>query len=167
MADIVTRLWPDTSEYFFRDRSFLPREQCGLTCVATCLAILSGANPSDFDGKINTQDPVSWSDALLPFGMKLAYVPTDVRKLRFYIEELVRYDDLFLLGFYLPREPAALLRDPQEDGWLCGSHLVVLHRDRIVDPMEGTSVGAVGYCGLEYHTKRVFRVVPVGHRRGL
>jgi hypothetical protein len=135
--------------------------------VATCLAILSGADPGDFDGKINTQDPVSWSDALAPFGMKLAYVPTDVRKLRFYIEELVGYDDLFVLGFYLAQDPAALLQDPREDGWLCGSHLVVLHRDRILDPLEGTSVPAMDYCGLRCHTKRVFRVVPAGHRRGL
>jgi hypothetical protein len=135
--------------------------------VATCLAILSGANPGDFEGKINTQDPVSWSEALAAFGMKLAYLPTDVRKLRFYIEELVGYDDLFTLGFYLCREPATLLQNPQEDGWLCSSHLVVLHRDRIFDPLEGTSVRAVDYGGLECHTKRAFRVVPVGHRRGL
>lgn len=164
MADISASLWPNMTDCFFRDRSLSPRQQEGLTCVATCLAILSGANPGDFDGKINTQDPVTWSDALSPFGMKLAYLPTDVRKLRFYIEELVGYDDLFTLGFYIPREPAALLQDPQGDGWLCGSHLVVLHRDRIV---EETSVRAVDYSGLECHTKRVFRVVPVGHRRGL
>jgi hypothetical protein len=99
--------------------------------------------------------------------MKLAYVPTDIRKLRFYIAELVGYDDLFILGFYLSPDPAKLLQDPRADGWLCGSHLVVLHRDRIFDPLVGTSARAVDYDGLERHTKRVFRVVPVGHRRGL
>ncbi len=166
MPDTVARLWPNTTDCFFRERSLSPREQDGLTCVATCLAILSRANPSDL-GKINTQDPVSWSDALTPFGMKLAYVPTDIRKLRFYIAELVGYDDLFLLGFYLSRDPAKLLQDPREDGWLCGSHLVVLHRDRIFDPLAGTSARAVDSDCLECHTKRVFRVVPVGHRRGL
>ncbi|CAF5168391.1 unnamed protein product, partial [Rotaria magnacalcarata] len=35
--------------------------------------------PEDFQGNLNTQDPVSWSAALKPYGMKLAYCPHDAR----------------------------------------------------------------------------------------
>jgi hypothetical protein len=167
MAHATAALWPDPDERFFRDRPVGHARQVGPTCVATSLAILTGADPRDFVGRINTQDPVSWSDALAPFGMKLAYVPTDVRRLRFYVDELIGYDDLFTLGFYTLHTPDELLADPDPSGWLCGSHMVVLHRDRVFDPNRPGPVPARDYDRLGAPTKRVFRVVPADHRRGL
>jgi hypothetical protein len=167
MADATAPLWPNTTDAFFRDRDVRHVRQVGLTCVATGLAIAAGTDACDIAGSVNTQDPVSWSAALGRFGMKLAYLPTDVRKLRFYIRELVKMDDLFVVGIYTPFDPAAILADPQPDGWVCGSHLVVLHRGRVYDPLREAATDALGYDRLDCHTKRVFRVVPVRHPRGL
>jgi hypothetical protein len=178
MADATAPLWPNTTDAFFRKGDLRHARQVGLTCVATGLAIAAGTDACDIAGSVNTQDPVSWSAALGRFGMKrsaalgrfgmkLAYLPTDVRKLRYYIRELVKLDDLFVIGIYTPFDPAAILADPQPDGWVCGSHLVVLHRDRIYDPLREAPADALTYDRLDCHTKRVFRVVPVRHPRGL
>jgi hypothetical protein len=109
MADKIARLWSNPEDVFFRNMEVKPRRQKGETCVATCLAMLTGEEPDALQKRVekqlNTQDPVSWSDALGSHGMKLAYLPTDVRKLKFYIKELVEYDDLFLLGFYSTDRP--------------------------------------------------------------
>jgi hypothetical protein len=167
MHDLNSELWPNDGESFFRGRTIAPMRQVGPTCVATVLAMLSGASPERFIGAVNTQDPVSWSDALRDWGMKLAYCPTDARKLKHYIEGLVRLDDLFTLSYYSSLDPGCILGDPNPAGWVTGSHIVILHRDRILNPQDGTSRPAEGHpCG-EHHTKRIFRVVPCDHIRGL
>jgi hypothetical protein len=168
--DLSTGLWSNGEEHFFRERLFKPIKQSGPHCVSTALAILTGKRPSHFlrmqkSGELNTQDPFSWSEALKPFGMKLAYVPFDVRKLRFYMDELVGLDDSFLLCYYT-RRGSELLRDPDEQGWVCGSHVVILHRDEIIDPLLGNFYAFDHHCN-ECHTKRIFRVVPCDNPRGL
>ncbi len=164
--DLTAGLWPDEKENFFRKAELKPLLQKGPHCVSTALAILTGRDPEYFQKIINTQDPVSWSDALGPWRMKLAYCPSDVRRLRFYMDELVSYDDLFLLSYYLSHG-RRLLSDPDEKGWLCGSHIVVLHRGDILDPAGGNLVPAREHPCNERHTKRIFRVVPHDHPRGL
>ena len=165
--DSDCRLWPNPSDRFFRDRELRPVSQDGPQCVATSLAILTGADPADFVGKVNTQDPASWSEALAPYGMQLAYCPTDARKLEFYLPELLELDDLFTLSYYTPEDPKEILRDPDERGWICGSHIVVLHRGQILDPSGGTVTDALDHgCGGR-HTKRIFRVVPTDCSRRL
>ncbi len=162
--DLTAGLWSGEDENFFRHRELEPLQQKGPHCVSTALAILTGLPPEHFQQIINTQDPVSWSEALRPSGMKLAYCAFDIRKLCFYMDELVGYDDLFLLCYYTS---SGLLSNPDERGWICGSHVVVLHRDRILDPAVGRAVAAHKHpCNLR-HTKRIFRVVPHDHRRGL
>ncbi len=128
--------------------------------------MLTNQQPEYFYDKINTQDPISWSDALKEFGMKLAYCPFDVRKLKFYMEELIELDDLFLLCYYSPTD-SSILRDPDERGWICGSHVVILHRDKILDPATGTVTPAHEHPCNDHHVKRLFRVVPESHHRGL
>jgi hypothetical protein len=165
--DLTAPLWSGPPEAFFRDRTIVPQRQRGPHCVATALAMLTGQRPEEFHGRMNTQDPVSWSAVLAPSGMRLAYCPTDVRKLRFYLPELVALDDLFLLCYYLPLSAEAILADPTPDGWVCSSHVVVLHRGVVLDPDDGKATPALEHsCGAR-HTKRVFRVVPSGHYRGL
>ncbi len=165
--DASCHLWPDRDDAFFRDRDVRPRRQAGPHCVSTVLAMLSGREPTDFQGRVNTQDPVSWSSALRETGMKLAYCPTDARRLRFYLPELLALDDLFTLSFYTPGDPADLLRDPDDRGWVCGSHIVLLHRGAILDPASGTRSEALSHPIMNQHTKRIFRVVPSGHDRGI
>ena len=160
-------LWPNDGEHYFRDRNLRPLLQSGPHCVSTSLAMLTDATPEHFQRSINTQDPVSWSEALRPFGMKLAYCPTDARKVEHYLPELLRLDDLFTISYYTPDEPAAILRDPNDAGWVCGSHIVVLHRDRVLDPAWGQTIAADAFRGRRFHTKRVFRVVPSTHSRGV
>jgi hypothetical protein len=70
--DDSCHLWASGHEAFFRDREIVPLRQTGRHCVSTVLAMLVGTRPEDFQGRMNTQDPVSWSDALKPFGVKLA-----------------------------------------------------------------------------------------------
>ena len=137
--DFTATLWENNDENFFRDRIFHPIQQYGPRCVATTLAMLTGKNPEDFQGKINTQNPCSWSQALNSDGMKFAYCPTDVRKLKFYMNELVALDDLFTISYYTST----------------------------CSPATGTKTPASEHHCNEYHTKRIFRIVPVNHLRGL
>lgn len=165
--DLTSHLWPTRDECFFREIALKPLRQSGPHCVSTVLGMLTGQPPETFQGRINTQDPASWSEALSAFGMKLAYCPTDARKIKFYAPELLALDDLFTLSYYTPRDPQSILADPTNDGWVCGSHIVVLHRDSVLDPATGRRHGLAELPGSEMHTKRIFRVVPEGHRRGL
>jgi hypothetical protein len=165
--DLSCRLWPDHTKRFFAGKALRPLKQRGPHCVSTTLAMLTGAEPECFQGRVNTQDPASWSEALREWGMKLAYCPTDVRRLRFYLPELLALDDLFTLSYYTPGRGRSILANPDADGWVCGSHIVILHRDRIFDPQSGDVTAARDHGCLHLHTKRIFRVVPADHPRGL
>lgn len=165
--DANSYLWPRCDEAFFRDRTFYAQKQHGPHCVSTTLGILTGEPPEHFQGIINTQDPVSWSAQLMLYGMKLAYCPTDVRKLKHYMAELVGLDDLFTLSYYTDNSPSAILGEPNGKGWVTGSHVVVLHRNKILDPQDGSETDAFDHPCNERHTKRIFRVVPKDHPRGL
>jgi hypothetical protein len=135
--------------------------------VSTVLAMLTGEDPKSIRPQINTQDPVSWSKCLQAHGMKLAFCSTDCRRLRHYLEDLLALDDLFTLSYYSPTEPAAICSDPDEDGWICGSHIVLLHRDQILDSASGVCSDVREHPGMEHFTKRIFRVVPSDFPRGL
>lgn len=165
--DVTSRLWATQAEAFYRAIEFQPQQQKGPHCVATALAIIASTTPQTFMGKINTQDPVSWSAALLPFGMKLAYCSSDVRRVEFYVPDLEALDDLFLVSYYSTYAEDELLTDPDEEGWICGSHVVVVHRDKAIDPATGRAVPLNRARARAYHTKRIFRVVPAEHSRGL
>jgi hypothetical protein len=99
--------------------------------------------------------------------MKLAFCPTDCRRLEHYLEELLALDDLFTLSYYSPTEPEAFCAEPNERGMVCGSHIVLLHRDQILDPATGSRCAVRDHRGMKHYTKRIFRVVPVTHSRGL
>lgn len=165
--DFKSSLWTKPDEHFFRDLCLTPQQQKGPHCVSTSLAILTGRAPEDFQGTINTQDPRSWSEQLKPRGMQLAYCPTDVRKLKFYLEDLFCIDDLFTLSYYTALDHDEILGDPDSRGWLCGSHIVVMHREKIIDPMSGRVTPAHQHPCMQMHTKRVFRVVPAGYPAAL
>jgi len=165
--DMSCQLWPNRDESFFQELKLQPVKQTGPHCVSTSLAILTRSTPEQFQGIVNTQDPVSWSNSLKEWGMKLAYCPTDVRKLQYYIPELIELDDLFTLSYYTTLDENTILGDPYHNGWICGSHIVVMHRDKILDPLRGTVTSASVHSCNEHHTKRVFRVVPVDYYRGL
>jgi hypothetical protein len=165
--DATSPLWPRADESFFRDRTFRVLRQSGPHCVSTVLGILTGTSPAEFQGRINTQDPVSWSEALQQWDMKLAYCPTDARKLKHYMKELVALDDLFTLSYYTTKDPKAILGEPNSDGWVTGSHIVILHRSKILDPQSGPETEAFDHPCNDYHTKRIFRVVPASHLQGL
>jgi hypothetical protein len=161
-------LWPNTDERYFSDKLINHRRQSGPTCVATCLAILTDIDPESFIGRINTQDPYTWSKALEGHGMKLAYCPTDIRRVENYHEELLKLNDLFLISYYCPTEPEQLLRNPDSSGWLCGSHVVVLHGGMIYDPSVDDGVILLRHhISGDCFTKRIFRVLPNNHERGL
>ena len=156
-------LWPNDTDSFFRDRRLTPRSQAPKQCVATTLAMLADRDPEHFVGRINTQDPRTWSAALAEWGMRLAYCPTDARQLRHYRDELLRLDDLFTVSYYTPADPHDILRPPSADGWVCGSHVVLLHRGTILDPQGGYDLPASDHGCWDHHTKRIFRVVPAGY----
>jgi hypothetical protein len=165
--DSHSKLWRGEGAPFFREQSFTPRRQDGPHCVSTVLAMLTNVEPQEIRPRINTQDPVSWSDFLLDHGMKLAFCPTDCRRLQHYLDELLALDDLFTLSYFSPTEPEAICADPDERGWVCGSHIVLLHRDQILDPATGSRCDAREHYGMMHYTKRIFRVVPAEHRRGM
>jgi len=155
---------------YFSDLHIRHDRQRGPSCVATTLAMIARATgpdvtPEDFKKVTNSQSPHSWSNALKPFGMQLAYCNNDVRRIEHYIEELVAHDDLFFLCFYSVDPPS----DPDEKGKLCTAHIVTLHKGIIYDTAKNSDAGGVipaqDYARLERQTKRIFRVVPVGHPR--
>lgn len=162
-----TSLWPNTSDHFFKDVIINPIHQDGPHCVSTSLAMLTGQAPEFFHGGINTQDPISWSEELKPFGMQLAYCPADIRRVGFYLDELLMHDDLFAICYYTVADPDILLGDPDASGWICGSHIVLMHKDHIFDPAQGRKISAWEHRCRLFHTKRIFRVVPANHERGL
>jgi|TARA_B100001559_G_C16482882_1_gene614630 hypothetical protein len=154
---------------FFRDLEIEHIKQIGPSCVPTTLAMLArstGADvsPDDFKKIINSQSPHTWSNALQPYGLQLAYCNHDLRRLSYIVDELVEHDDLFLLCFYSVDPPS----DPDENGKLCTAHIVTLHRDKIIDTAKVAPYGvslASQYPRLRRQSKRIFRVVPVGHPR--
>ncbi len=165
--NLTSNLWPNKKDVFYRKKLFTPIKQTGPHCVSTVIAILTNSKSEIFQNEnINTQDPVSWSNILRDYDMKLAYCPSDIRKLKFYMDELIVLDDLFLLCYYTD-DGVEILKDPDENGWICGSHVVILHRNKIIDPKRGDITPAIKHDCNNYHTKRLFRVVPAGHMRGL
>ena len=166
--DPSTAFWSQPeAKPFFRDLSLTHRVQIGGSCVSTGLSLLTGEEPVSIRPQLNTQDPVSWSRYLQRHGMKLAYCSTDLRRLRHYVEELLAHDDLFTLSTYSPGNPLDIGDEPDSSGWICSSHFVVLHRDQVYDTRFAHPVPLRDYCDLNRYVKRLFRVVPADHARGL
>lgn len=166
--DHASSLWPSESgERFFPELSIRHRTQMGGSCVSTGLSLLTGQAPADVRQQINTQDPVSWSQYLQGHGMKLAYCPSDLRRLRHYKAQLLALDDLFTLSTYSSQDPEVIGADPSESGWVCGSHFVVLHRHTVYDTRYSEPIALNDYGNLNRYVKRLFRVVPAAHGRGL
>lgn len=116
---------------FFSDLNIEHVKQQGPSCVATTLSMVAnstGANttPEDFKEVTNSQAPHTWSEALKPYGLQLAYCNSDLRRLGYFIDELVEYDDLFLLSFFSKDPPS----DPLPSGKLCTAHIIT-HCTRI------------------------------------
>lgn len=124
-------------------------------CVPTCLAAIAGVQPSQFYD-VDSQDPRTWSSALLPYGVRLEYCPNDSRAVRHYHDELSK--GLWLVGYYLDY-PVPL--NPDEHGWLCGSHLVVVHAGCVYDPSSDYLCSLGAHISSGRPTKRIFRVVPI------
>jgi hypothetical protein len=167
-ADDITEI----QEPFFSDMNLEHDKQIGPSCVATTLAMIARSTgavvtPDDFKKVTNSQSPHSWSNSLKPYGMQLAYCNHDLRRVEHYIDELVEHNDLFFLCFYAADPPS----DPDENGKLCTAHIVTLHKDTIYDTAKHSAKGGVStaleYARLERQTKRIFRVVPLGHPRCL
>lgn len=157
-------------EPFFSEIAIQHDKQIGPSCVATTLAMIArttGAEVTVDEIKevTNSQSPHTWSNALKPYGMQLAYCNNDLRRIENYIDELVVHDDLFLLSFYSVDPPS----DPDENGKLCTAHIVTLHKDTIYDTAKNSGSGGIiaaqDYTRLERQTKRIFRVVPLGYPR--
>ena len=96
---------------FFHDLSLQHTRQVGPSCVATTLSMVANATgaqttPEDFKAVTNSQAPHTWSQALKPYGLQLAYCNNDVRRLGYFVDELVAYDDLFFLCFYSEDPPS-------------------------------------------------------------
>lgn len=160
----------EAQDQFFADINLNHDRQIGPSCVATTLAMIvrtTGAEVTVEEIKevTNSQSPHTWSNALKPYGMQLAYCNNDLRRIEHYIDELVEHDDLFLLSFYSIDPPS----DPDENGKLCTAHIVTLHKDTIYDTAKDSDSGGIiaaqDYARLKRQTKRIFRVVPLGYPR--
>lgn len=168
--DLASTLWTeagDEAKFWFRDLVLTHRRQVGGSCVSTGLSLLTGQAPTEVRDRINTQDPVSWSRYLQPHGFKLAYCPTDLRRLKHYVDDLLALDGLFVICTYRPGNPLQIGEEPDEDGWICRSHFVLLHRDKVYDTRFEHPVKLEDYLDASRYVKRLFRVVPAWHARGL
>ena len=166
--DLRGKIWSGKSSVrHFQQRKIKHAQQKGGTCVSTGLSLLTGEAPEKINAQINTQDPVTWSNYLLKYGMKLAYCNTDFRRLRHYVRELLDLDDLFVVCTYTPTNPNMIGKEPDESGWVCGSHFTLMHRDVVHDTRFTDSVLIQDYRDLDRYVKRIFRVVPSDNPRGL
>ena len=134
----------EAQDQFFADINLNHDRQIGPSCVATTLAMIvrtTGAEVTVEEIKevTNSQSPHTWSNALKPYGMQLAYCNNDLRRIENYIDELVEHDDLFLLSFYSIDPPS----DPDENGKLCTAHIVTLHKDTIYDTAKNSGSGGI------------------------
>ena len=173
-SDPMCLLWRDISNGpFFRSMVFKHRQQMGPTCVSNVLAMLTNQRPEAFQkpkNDVNTQCPVSWSDSLRPYNMKFAYCSVDCRRLKHYISELRELADLFVVSYYTGESdvfPERITADPDSHGDIVGSHIVILHTDKIYDSAKyhGDGIDVAEYG--EKFVKRIFRVVPLDYHRGL
>ena len=173
-SDKICPIWKDFSDGpFYRSFHVKHRQQMGPTCVSNVLAMITSHRPEEFQKPrcdLNTLCPVSWSDALRQHGKKLAYCGTDCRRLKGYLPELLTLGDLFVICYYTgmsDEHPECITADPDEHGDIIGSHIVVLHVDKIYDSAKyhGDGIDAQEYG--EKYVKRIFRVVPVDYHRGL
>ncbi|MCF8208872.1 MAG: hypothetical protein K9K38_05645 [Rhodoferax sp.] len=166
--DTASKLWANQPiAAYYRDITIHHRQQVGGSCVSTCLSLLSGQEPTEVRSHVNTQDPVSWSHYLQGYGMKLAYCPSDLRRLQHYLPDLLAIDDLFTISTYSPPDSSSIGAEPNEDGWICGSHIVLLHRSTVYDTRYAAPIALNTYADKQRYVKRLFRVVPVDHARGL
>ena len=166
--DLTSGLWAaDDSNRYFSDFQVVHRRQGGSNCVANTLAMLTGKDPYRIKEEINTQSPISWSDFLRPHGFQLAYCNVDFRRLKHFVDELVAYNDLFLLAYYSPLDARDIGREPDQEGWISGSHIVLLNGDTVHDGLLHSHVKLHDYQRLESYVKRIFRVLPVGNSRSL
>ena len=165
-------IWRGDDNTYFKDLTIQHKKQLGPSCVATTLSLIVEslgftADVDHFKRVTNSQSPQTWSDSLKPFGLQLAYCNTDVRRLRYYVEELASLKDLFLISFYSTDPPF----DIDKNGKLCTAHIVTMHEDRIYDTAKNVDNGGVSkfqsYSRLNMPVKRIFRVVPLGHARCL
>jgi hypothetical protein len=80
---------------------------------------------------------------------------------------IVNTQDPTTLSYYTSIDPNVILGNPNDEGWVCGSHIVVMHRDKILDPAIGTITSAIEHHCKDFHTKRIFRIVPINYDRSL
>jgi len=165
-------IWTGDDDTFFNELTIQHKNQSGPSCVATTLSMIVEslgftADVDYFKQVTNSQSPQTWSDSLKPFGLQLAYCNTDVRRLKFYLEELASLKDLFLVSFYSIDPPF----DIDRNGKLCTAHIVTMHKNVIYDTAKDVEYGGVSmfqnYPRLNRPVKRIFRVVPLGHARCL
>ncbi len=66
-------------------------------------------------------------------------------------------------------DPKDIFAAPDANGWICSSHIIILHRNMIYDPSGGRTEAVeevIDDLGERY-CKRIFRVIPADHDRGL
>jgi hypothetical protein len=167
--DFSSRLWTSRGlqERFYPDLQIQHRLQEGGSCVSTGLSLLTNEEPELIRTNINTQDPTSWSYYLLQHGMKLAYCNTDFRRLKHYQEELLALDDLFAVSTYSPGNPFDIGEEPDENGWICSSHFFIVYGSMVYDTTYVSPVELTRYLDKGRYVKRLFRVVPEWHERGV
>ena len=129
---------------FFDDLQLKHLRQIGPSCVATTLCMVAKATGADvtpeyFKARTNSQSPYSWSEALKPFGMQLAYCNHDQRRIEYIIDELKQLNDLFFVSFYSVDPPS----DPDENGKLCTAHIITMHGSTFYDTAKSSDNGGV------------------------
>lgn len=154
-------LWPDNSQPFFPSLQLDSAPVPGTFSIASIIASLTGGDLEAIMNKVGANDPVSWSLVLEDYGMKLAYCPTDIRRVIHYLDELVALNDVFILTYYTPERPPRILAEPDNLGWICGMHSVLVVREMVYDPYLDIRQRIYAHHCRHFHTKSIFRVVPV------
>lgn len=159
-----SRIWSDKDNINLNIDKINYMFQKPKECVPTTLAMITYEEPDKFYN-INTQEPTNWSDELHKYNLKLAYCNTDFRLLKYYKDELIEYNGLFLISVY--RAKLNMIgSNPDEEGWICPSHIFILHKNMIYDSSsELCNIDDSKY--LNCYVKRIFRVVPLDYHRGI
>jgi|GEM_PF-5959452 hypothetical protein len=159
---IRTKLWHSCRRKYFPKYDFNVSDYRGSDEVDNVLSLMTGQRRSYFKARIDKNNPMTWSSALWVLGLKLIVCPTEFHKLKFYLDELLMHDDLFLICHYskkLTDNPQLIFSDSQDDYIYKKFSTKILHRNRLIDVETGT-IGLVTNKYPDCYIKWICRVVP-------
>ena len=115
-------LWPSREDCFFKD-SKLNSKKLGEISVFKLLATLTDAKQEFFKERMNKYYPIDLFNAFMWLGFRVVPCLTYNPSLKFYIDELIKLNDLFVIIYFTNKSVGK--------GLIRNGRVTVLFRDRL------------------------------------